>query len=201
MATVFESLSEGLYTAFFEPDPQQRVAALDAWVDHSTSVIQQAVLEELRAHLEWLLETRQTPEGWESGVYKFRRILEDYRLVMDIKLRKIESKEKGLSDGPPSPEEKARTFNAAEKAIAYVEELKAKEDSGRANPSKNAMESATTSGGGGKPLIGRTSGNSPNDNRSNSMNPNNRASRAAANNRSNQMNPNNASYRASRGRR
>ena len=42
---------------------------------------------------------------------------------------------------------------------------------------------------------------SPNDQRSNSLNPNNAASRASANNRSNQMNPNNSSFRVSQGRR
>ena len=40
---------------------------------------------------------------------------------------------------------------------------------------------------------------SPDDNRSNSLNPNNPASRSVANNRSNQMNPNTPAHRTSRG--
>ena len=40
---------------------------------------------------------------------------------------------------------------------------------------------------------------SPNDQRSNEMNPNNPSFRAGANNRSNQMNPNNPAYRSSMG--
>ena len=43
-------------------------------------------------------------------------------------------------------------------------------------------------------------GRSPNDDRSDVMNPNNSASNAAADNRSDQMNPNNPAYHSSRGR-
>ena len=42
-------------------------------------------------------------------------------------------------------------------------------------------------------------GASPNDKRSNTMNPNNPASKDSADNRSNQMNPNNPAYDSSRG--
>jgi hypothetical protein len=44
---------------------------------------------------------------------------------------------------------------------------------------------------------GRKSGQSRNDQRSNSMNPNNPASRSAANNRSNQLNPNSPAHHES----
>ena len=47
----------------------------------------------------------------------------------------------------------------------------------------------------GAPSHGVASGRTPNNDRSNAMNPNNGASRASANNRSNQMNPNNPRYR------
>ena len=43
-----------------------------------------------------------------------------------------------------------------------------------------------------------SSGRNPNDDRSNSLNPNNAAYRASMDNRSNQMNPNNPAYRSSR---
>ena len=45
----------------------------------------------------------------------------------------------------------------------------------------------------------RATGPSPNDNRSNTLNPNNPASGAAASNRSNQMNPSNPAFRSSGG--
>ena len=61
----------------------------------------------------------------------------------------------------------------------------------------SAQPSAETSGGGYG--LGRSlSPTSSNDQRSNSMNPNNPAFQAANDNRSNQMNPNNAAYRSSR---
>lgn len=55
--------------------------------------------------------------------------------------------------------------------------------------------SAGAKGGGPVPARGRA----PNDNRSNTLNPNNPASAASASNRSNQMNPNTSAYRSSRG--
>ena len=54
---------------------------------------------------------------------------------------------------------------------------------------------STSSGGG--PAHG---GNSADDNRSNTLNPNNPAHRAANDNRANQLNPNSRAYRSSRGR-
>jgi hypothetical protein len=41
---------------------------------------------------------------------------------------------------------------------------------------------------------------SPNDQRSNTLNPNNPAHQSANNNRSNQLNPNNPAYKSSRGK-
>ncbi len=59
-----------------------------------------------------------------------------------------------------------------------------------------APEPVDTSSGGG-PGHG---GNPANDNRSNTLNPNNPAHRAAGNNRANQLNPNSQAYRSSRRR-
>ncbi len=56
-------------------------------------------------------------------------------------------------------------------------------------------ESIDTSSGGG-PVHG---GRSANDNRSNTLNPNNPAHRAVHDNRANQLNPNTPAYRSSRG--
>ena len=59
---------------------------------------------------------------------------------------------------------------------------------------ENATSGSAGGGGGG---FGRSP--SGNDQRSNTLNPNNSANRAASNNRSNQMNPNSSAYRSSRG--
>ena len=61
----------------------------------------------------------------------------------------------------------------------------------------STSDQPVSGGGSGPPASNR--GPSPNDQRSNSLNPNNSANRAAGTNRSNQLNPNNAAYRASRG--
>ena len=60
-----------------------------------------------------------------------------------------------------------------------------------------APEPVDTSSAGGRPGHG---GSSANDDRSNTLNPNNPAHRAAQNNRANQLNPNSQAYRSSRGR-
>ena len=62
-------------------------------------------------------------------------------------------------------------------------------------PDPEPIDSSTSSGGG--PGHG---GNAANDDRSNTMNPNNPAHRAAHDNRANQLNPNSPAYRSSRGR-
>ena len=56
MPTVFTSLSDGFYTAFFEPDPEKRKIALDSWIKQSTPIIQAAVEDELEAYLTDLLD-------------------------------------------------------------------------------------------------------------------------------------------------
>jgi hypothetical protein len=59
-----------------------------------------------------------------------------------------------------------------------------------------ASQNTSSDDGGGDWATGR----SPNDDRSDSMNPNNSAYQAAMDNRSDQMNPNNPAYHSSRGR-
>jgi hypothetical protein len=71
----------------------------------------------------------------------------------------------------------------------------------QASPSAGAMplpasQNTSSDDGGGDWATGR----SPNDDRSDSMNPNNSAYQAAMDNRSDQMNPNNPAYHSSRGR-
>ncbi len=55
MPTVFESISDGFYTAFFEPDQDKRKDKIEAWIKESTPVIQSAVENDLRAYLEEIL--------------------------------------------------------------------------------------------------------------------------------------------------
>jgi len=94
MATVFGKEGNDLYSAFFIPDSKKRRAALDAWIKSTTPVIQAAVSEELMALIEFVTEGRWTEEGWRRGEEKLRRIQNDYHLIMDIKLRKLGSREK-----------------------------------------------------------------------------------------------------------
>ena len=63
------------------------------------------------------------------------------------------------------------------------------------SPAREPSDTSTSSGGG----LGHV-GNSANDNRSNTLNPNNPAYRAARDNRANQLNPNSRAYRSSRRR-
>ena len=62
-------------------------------------------------------------------------------------------------------------------------------------PAPPPSDRSTSSGGG----LGH-GGNAANDNRSNTLNPNNAAHGAARTNRANQLNPNSRAYRSSRGR-
>ena len=81
-------------------------------------------------------------------------------------------------------------------SIGYISEFKKIEEEVEVTSSQPSAES---SGGGGYGL-----GNPPSfssDQRSNAMNPNNPAFKAAGANRSNQLNPNNPAFRSSRGRR
>ena len=71
MPTVFESISDGFYTAFFEPDPDKRKDKIEAWIKESTPVIQSAVENDLKAYLEGLLEATWTEKGWKARTEKF----------------------------------------------------------------------------------------------------------------------------------
>ena len=71
MPTVFEILSDGFYTAFFQPDPEKRKEGIETWLKESTPVIQSAVERELRECFEDILKDTWTPEGWKTRVQKF----------------------------------------------------------------------------------------------------------------------------------
>jgi len=195
MPTVFDTLSEKFYTAYFEPDAKKRRKAIGKWIDSSASVMQKEIKTELRSCLEQILETRWTTEGWESGVKKFMRIMDSYRLVMDIQITDAKHKKYARTVGPISSDDKKKTLLLAEKMLSGFNK-KAESDSAKRNKtvtSGSSYEPDDDGGGSGR------SSPSPNDQRSDTMNPNNPANQAAADNRSNQMNPNNPAYHSSRG--
>ena len=66
---------------------------------------------------------------------------------------------------------------------------------GVTSPVSEPGDTSASSGGG--PGLG---GSAANDDRSNTLNPNNPANKAARDNRANQLNPNSRAYRSSRGR-
>lgn len=172
MTTVLGKEGDNLYTAFYEPDTKKRKKALDKWVKKAVPAVQKAVAEELKSLVESITQDRWTDEGWKSGEAKLRRIQPDYHLVMDIKLRSLTGRELKSYKG----ELPASAFN--------------KQEEPQNRQSKVADEDDDYDEG------SRTL----NDDRSDSMNPNNDAYQAAMDNRSDQMNPNNSAYWSSRGR-
>ena len=108
-------------------------------------------------------------------IRRLMRFLSNYELVVNLGFTRRTSSWQAPVAGQPSPETPAST-----------------------EPQDNV---GTLGGGTGCVIRSAAAGPGPNDQRSNTINPNNPAHRAAANNRSNQMNPNSPAYRASKGRR
>jgi len=109
---------------------------------------------------------------------------------LDIKLRSHHPREKDVIVGALSPEIRANTLNAAKKAMPDIKSIQNKLDVKMA-PSVNNDDDDSDN---------YNEGHSSNDDRSNSMNPNNDSYDASMDNRSDQMNPNNDAYWSSRGR-
>lgn len=173
MTTVFGKEGDSFYTAFYELDSKKRKKALDTWIKKTTPIVQKAVAEELKVFVELVTQDRWTDEGWKLGEAKLRRMQPDYHLVMDIKLRSLSRRElEGFKGELP-----ASTFKKDEQSQSNKRGKTAGEDD-------DYVEE----------------GRSPNDDRSDSMNPNNDAYQASMDNRSDQMNPNNPAYWSSRGR-
>ena len=86
MPTIFENLSDGFYTAFFEPDPEKREAAIEAWIKNATSIIQSVTENDIRAFLEPILKDTWTPETWQRQIEKFSRLYRKSRLEDTYKL-------------------------------------------------------------------------------------------------------------------
>ena len=183
MTTVMGNIGNDFYTAFYEPDVAKRREALQAWVKSATPGIQAAVEGELKAYIEWVTEGRWTDDGWKRGEEKLHRIQNEYPLVMDIRLRKVSPRENYLGQLPDRVE-----YQQPPPIGAPVRETPAK--SGTANNQTDDDGDDDYEDG----------GRSPNDDRSDSMNPNNDDYQSSMDNRSDQMNPNNDAYWSSRGR-
>ena len=135
MPTVFESISDGFYTAFFEPDQDKRKDKIEAWIKESTPVIQSAVENDLRAYLEEILEATWTEKGWEARVEKFygRSVpvgkkkelpfIDAYKLCLDVNIRKHASRDKDLIIGTLTHEVREKTNEAIEVAKTAIAKL------------------------------------------------------------------------------
>ncbi len=71
MSTVFESLGDGFYTAFFEPDIEKRKQAIDSWIKSSVPIIQSAVENDLRTYLEDILKDTWEEKNWKTRAEKY----------------------------------------------------------------------------------------------------------------------------------
>jgi hypothetical protein len=127
MPTIFENISDGFYTAFFEPNHEKRKAAIEVWIKEATPLIQSAVENEIRTYLESILEQTWTQEGWKSRVEKFtrlagnKRFFETYRLYLDIKIRQRERHNNEVTVGLLSSEVRVKTLEAAKACITWFE--------------------------------------------------------------------------------
>ncbi len=196
MPTIFDSLSEDFYRAYFEPDTKKRKKALDNWVKDSIKVIQKEVESDLRSYLEQILETRWTPEGWESGVKKFIRIMDNYKLVMNLQITDTKHMKYTRIVSPVASKKRDKTIQQAEKILATMNDAEAAKNIIK---KQKPVDKQPVGDNGWDDDGGKGDGRSPNDQRSDIMNPNNPEHQAAADNRSNQMNPNNPAYHSSRG--
>ncbi len=206
MPTVFESISDGFYTAFFEPDAEKRRNKIKAWIKESTPIIQSAVENDLKTYLDKLLEGTWEEKGWEARAKKFygpyhapirkkdtpdTTFIDEYKLSLDLTIRRI-SPSKDMIVNPLTPEVRVKTNEAIEFTKKVLPELK----TAQSLEVKTASSVRTTNDDDEYEDEGR----SPNDDRSDSMNPNNDSYQASMDNRSDQMNPNNDAYWSSKGR-
>ena len=206
MPTVFESISDGFYTAFFEPDADKRQNKIKAWIKESTPIIQSAVENDLKTHLDKLLEGTWEEKGWEARAEKYYgrsvRIgkrdelpfIDAYKLSLDVKIRQRALRTDIVAD-TLTPEVRAKT----NEAIEFVKKVSPELKTAQSLEAKTASSVRTANDDDDADEY-EDEGHSPNDDRSDSMNPNNDSYQASMDNRSDQMNPNNDSYWSSRGR-
>lgn len=125
MTKVFESISDGFYTAFFQPDPEKRKEAIEAWIKESTPVVQWAAEKELRECFENILKDTWMVEGWKARAQKFYSptFMDTYKLYLDINIRPLSSKNKDDTVDPLTPDVRAKTIEAAEAAKTAIAKL------------------------------------------------------------------------------
>jgi len=126
MPTVFESISDGFYTAFFEPDPDVRKEKIEVWIKESTPIIQSAVENDLRIYLEEILKDTWTEKGWKTRTQKFYNpsFIDNHKLLLDIQIKSFSSNKTNLIVDRLTPEVRAKTnaaVDSAKWAIAKLE--------------------------------------------------------------------------------
>jgi hypothetical protein len=222
MPAVFDAITDKFFIAFFESDPEIRRAAIEAWIKDATPVIQSAVENELRSYLDYVLEQTWTPEGWQSRAKKFSGTTQDssqrrprtipfmdgYRLRLDLSITHPWSTRRGekvqIID-PLSAEAHAETLKIAHRILSQIDNNEAIEKAKQLRNTDETGEHLRQNSSSGNSdddddYNDTDEGRSPNDDRSDSMNPNSDAYQASMDNRSDQMNPNNDAYWSSRGR-
>ncbi|MFC1893376.1 DUF1847 domain-containing protein [Chloroflexota bacterium] len=142
MPTVFGTLTDMFYTAFFESDQDKRRAAIEAWIKDATPILQSAVENELRSYLEYVLEKTWTTEGWQSRAKKFsgttqdvsqRRsrsipFMEGLQLRLDVSLGRpwdYRRGEKVQVVGPVSSEAHADALRIAQQTLSQIDPTEA----------------------------------------------------------------------------
>jgi hypothetical protein len=204
MSSIFENLSDSFYAAFFEPDSDKRRMAIDLWIESAIPALQSAVENEIRIYFESLLKDTWTTEGWKSRAKKFsgtylssrdkKLFIDTYKLSLGIKLENPDKRAQNLIIGPLTSETRTDTLNAIQNINFLINpEEKKKENPENTQPLNKINQECDD-------YDNEVNEQSPNDDRSDSMNPNNDSHQAAMDNHSNQMNPNNDAYWSSRGR-
>jgi hypothetical protein len=192
MPSVFENLSDGFYTAFFEPDVEKRKAAIEVWVKAAALAVQPVVEVDIRRYLQTILtKDLDDPRGYQIRAEKFTRIMDTYKLCLDVTIRRVNRGKDEIVE-PLSPEVRARTLEAARIALPVLLPKHAPLKPPTIRSSNQQEEDDYDDRG--------DHDRTPNDDRSDSMNPNNDEYHAAMDNHADQMNPNNDAYWSSRGR-
>jgi DNA-nicking Smr family endonuclease len=93
MPTVFDNVETNFYNAFFIPDAGKRRSELSNWISQATPAIEHAVREELKTFVETITKDTSTKDGWRRKEEKLRQLRNDYHIVLDIKLRRLDSQD------------------------------------------------------------------------------------------------------------
>lgn len=206
MTTVFGKLGDELYEALLEPDATRRRTALEEWADRATEAMSKEIRAEIGSYLEYATEGRWTDEGWQMGANKWRSNQPRRHLTMDIQLQSLEVKpttpirfvelQEPLVPGPKSERAKHQLWREsavlaaqAPKQAGHTAVRQGVETPKPARDTRNAEDDGSE----------ESTGRSSNDDRSDSMNPNNDAHQAAMDNHANQLNPDHSAYWSSRG--